>query len=404
MHRSTSSGFTPNQQNEIAQTTQESYVDTGDGSTNGLPVGSYYYKIVAVDQLGNISTASGEGSGTVAADSSLPRASFAAPTPVSSSTVNGTVALTTSADAPTTTTTISYGFDPIGFRRSRTVNGTTTRFLLGGLIETTTTGSITGFDVDGPIGDLAHYSSAPSSSVNPNYSYYSGQGDLATEASHNGNRTRVVRLDPWGNPLASVGSPDMQELYTGRWDKKHDFVSGLIEMGVRPYEPGIGRFLSVDPIEGGSCGSYDYVCQDPINLHDLDGKAIPIWSLLCKIVCRPRLTRVAVPPAVLQAAKELGFNYIAYFRVPGGAIVEVLARTSVRGRTLVMDQVSIFTVSAPRPGTKGIELITHAVVSDLGGLRLFDEIVIYAHRMDKNGRIKRVVEKKIDLRKYLGFE
>jgi RHS repeat-associated protein len=284
-----------NQQNEIAQTTQESYVDTGDGSTNGLPVGSYYYKIVAVDQLGNISTASGEGSGTVAADSSLPRASFAAPTPVSSSTVNGTVALTTSADAPTTTTTISYGFDPIGFRRSRTVNGTTTRFLLGGLIEATTTGSITGFDVDGPIGDLAHYSSAPSSSVNPNYSYYSGQGDLATEASHNGNRTRV-------------GSPDMQELYTGRWDKKHDFVSGLIEMGVRPYEPGIGRFLSVDPIEGGSCGSYDYVCQDPINLHNLDGKATPIWSLLCKIVCRPRLTRVAVPPAVLQAAKERGFN------------------------------------------------------------------------------------------------
>ncbi len=62
------------------------------------------------------------------------------------------------------------------------------------------------------------------------------------------------------------------ELFTGSWDKKHDSASGLIEMGVRPYESAIGRFLSVDPVDGGALNDYDYALQDPINGYDLDGR------------------------------------------------------------------------------------------------------------------------------------
>jgi RHS repeat-associated protein len=50
-------------------------------------------------------------------------------------------------------------------------------------------------------------------------------------------------------------------------------TSRVIRMGVRLYHPGLGRFLSVDPVEGGSCNDYDYGCADPINNFDLDGKA-----------------------------------------------------------------------------------------------------------------------------------
>ena len=42
-------------------------------------------------------------------------------------------------------------------------------------------------------------------------------------------------------------------------------------MGARPYDPSLGRFLSVDPIEGGSLNPYDYANQDPLNGYDLDG-------------------------------------------------------------------------------------------------------------------------------------
>ena len=63
------------------------------------------------------------------------------------------------------------------------------------------------------------------------------------------------------------------ERWTGRWDKKLDSTTSLIEMGARPYDPALGRFLAVDPIEGGSLNNYDFAEQDPINSYDLDGKS-----------------------------------------------------------------------------------------------------------------------------------
>jgi hypothetical protein len=42
-------------------------------------------------------------------------------------------------------------------------------------------------------------------------------------------------------------------------------------MGARLYSPMTGRFLQVDPVFGGACNAYDYVCQDPVNGIDLNG-------------------------------------------------------------------------------------------------------------------------------------
>jgi hypothetical protein len=50
----------------------------------------------------------------------------------------------------------------------------------------------------------------------------------------------------------------------------------MIEMGARQYSPTLGRFIEVDPVEGGSANDYDYVDGDPINQIDLDGNIC--WS------------------------------------------------------------------------------------------------------------------------------
>jgi fibronectin type 3 domain-containing protein len=69
VHRSTTPGFTPSAANRIAQPTGTSYTDTSAASAPG----TYFYKVIAEDAVGNLSAASNEASATIG-DTSAPTA------------------------------------------------------------------------------------------------------------------------------------------------------------------------------------------------------------------------------------------------------------------------------------------------------------------------------------------
>ena len=276
VYRSTSSGFTPGAGNEVGQTTQLSYTDNGDGTTNGLPSNTYYYKLIAQDTAGNLSTPSTQVTAAVTADPTLPKSAITAP--ASGTQVSGTINLT--ATAGDSAQAIGYSYNAAGTLIGRTDNGSTTHYPLADLFETNTAGTITNYDTAGAGSDLAHYNQAPTTGTNPSYLYYTGHGDLAADADSTGTRTNSHHYDPFGNLATTPTASNTRQRYTAAWNKQDDPIPDLILMGARPYDPNLGRFLAIDPIDGGSLNNYDYVGQDPLNHYDLSGE-IPInegWS------------------------------------------------------------------------------------------------------------------------------
>jgi len=80
----------------------------------------------------------------------------------------------------------------------------------------------------------------------------------------------VLDYDEYGN--ARTGQANARYGWLGSKQRSDETPNSLTLMGVRLYNPATGRFLSIDPVPGGSANAYDYVAQDPVNTTDLDGR------------------------------------------------------------------------------------------------------------------------------------
>jgi RHS repeat-associated protein len=112
------------------------------------------------------------------------------------------------------------------------------------------------------------------------WSYPNIHGDVQATANAAGvKQGATLTYDPYGQPLTAIvdnSAGNIDNAWLGQHNKQYEHETGLkplIEMGARPYDPVLGRFLSVDPVAGGCSNSYNYGYGDPMNSSDLDGQA-----------------------------------------------------------------------------------------------------------------------------------
>ncbi len=160
--------------------------------------------------------------------------------------------------------TISYAYDPIGRRSSKTVNGQTTNHYWDGSDIVRETGA----------NNTIYYRGiniiAQKSGNNINYYLRDAHGDTIGLTDGTSGVIKDYKHDAFGNLAFEYGtSPETPFRYNGQY---HDDETGLIYLRNRYYDSSTGRFTQEDPAMDG-LNWYVYCNNDPVNFVDPTGLA-----------------------------------------------------------------------------------------------------------------------------------
>jgi RHS repeat-associated protein len=160
---------------------------------------------------------------------------------------------------------VSYGYDALGRRASRTANGATTSFLYDGadvVLDRRGDGSsvdyLNGFGID----DKLRQTSAAGT-------HYYLQDHLGSTVALTDAAGAVAERQQYQTLGASSGSALTRYGFTGR---ELDETTGLMYYRARWYDPQQGRFITEDPVGfAGGMNFYAYVRNNPLNATDPSG-------------------------------------------------------------------------------------------------------------------------------------
>jgi RHS repeat-associated protein len=162
----------------------------------------------------------------------------------------------------------SYEYNGLGQRVKQTVNSIATQYLLDvqpGLYKVlaATTGSNTDRYIHDPMGIAQHEDNAG----NWHFLTKDGLGTVRHVYDDMLSEVYAVERDPYGVELADSGTNPTPFEYTGEPLDQND----LLHLRARYYDPALGTFVSLDPLE--TVNRYGYTAGDPINHIDNTGLA-----------------------------------------------------------------------------------------------------------------------------------
>ncbi|MER7456515.1 LamG-like jellyroll fold domain-containing protein [Micromonospora sp. NPDC126480] len=235
-------------------------------------------------------------------------------------------------------------------------------------------------NVSGPDGDLV----ATATDGQVQLQLANLHGDVAATVDPGLTEPELYDYDEFGVP--AEGQATNRYGWLGGKQRSGEALGGLLLMGVRLYSPSLGRFLQVDPVDGGNATAYDYCSGDPVNCVDLDGK---FWGRV-KRAARGAWNFVKKNPG-LVAATVAAFTPPPVNLIAGGIAVAYSLR-SARAN-----------IKKGRWGAAGADLLT--AIPGVGGVARGARWGMTAY---KAGRMSRKIPKykgyrgaRIEKRRYL---
>jgi RHS repeat-associated protein len=164
--------------------------------------------------------------------------------------------------------TTTYNYDALGRRIQRTTStGADERYVYDRqdvVADLNSSSTVTTSYINGP--GIDDHLRQTNTTTGVSYFLTDHLGTTAALTDSSGNVVETLSYDSFGN---NAGSPRTRYTYTGR---ERDPDTGLLYYRARYYDPGLGRFISEDPIGlQGGINTFTYVSNNPANRTDPSG-------------------------------------------------------------------------------------------------------------------------------------